>query len=480
MARRFIFRLFHAAQPASDHVPDAELLRRYARDQDSAAFELLVRRHADTVWAACNRVLRNEADADDAFQAAFLVLARKAGSVRNECVGGWLHRVAVNAALKLKASGRREPAGGLPDDHPAHAGRSPDPELATVVHQELARLPDRYRLPVVLCDLEGHTHAEAAKVLNWPVGSVSGRLSRAHALLRDRLTRRGLAAPAAIAAVLSAVSAPARAVSAAAGLAAGSIPVPPAVSTLTEGVLSAMRTAKIQFVVAVVAVTGLLGLAGTGTVLALTRPGPAAVPAPAPNVPLRTPEVAAVVPAAEPPIEGNWIPDGQDQNKRADPKLVPSAFPDLKPPTALDNPNYEAQLAKLCPRILGDAAPITIEATDDNYRRLLKARIHQGRLELRDRRLVLQIGKWDSSFYVAMVDCQEDMRAAAQELWANDAKALIPWLEEFVILAKEFERFTEARVRNGSDPPYALYSGQRHRLKVEAALWKAKNAAGGR
>src|SRR5262245_16718921 len=210
MARRFFFRLLSAATPAGDHVPDAELLRRFSHSRDSAAFELLVRRHADAVWAAALRVLRNEADAEDAFQAAFLVLARKAGSVRGECVGGWLYRVAVNSALKLRAvragsvsdgSGleRRDPSLTLPARTALESA-----ETAAVVHQELSRLPDRYRLPVVLCDLEGHTHAEAAKVLGWPVGSVSGRLSRAHTLLRDRLTRRGLAP----AAVLSACAAP--------------------------------------------------------------------------------------------------------------------------------------------------------------------------------------------------------------------------------------------------------------------------------
>src|SRR5438876_1083479 len=102
MPRRF-FRLLSAAGPTGDHVPDAELLGRFAATRDSAAFELLVRRHADAVWAAGFRILRNEADADDAFQTAFLVLARKAGTVRGACVGGWLHRVAVNAALTLPA-----------------------------------------------------------------------------------------------------------------------------------------------------------------------------------------------------------------------------------------------------------------------------------------------------------------------------------------------------------------------------------------
>jgi DNA-directed RNA polymerase specialized sigma24 family protein len=106
MARRF-FRLLSAAAPAGDHVPDAELLRRFTHSRDSVAFELLVRRHADAVWCAALRVLRNEADAEDAFQAAFLVLARKAASIRRTCVGGWLYRVAVNTALKLRA--RRAP-----------------------------------------------------------------------------------------------------------------------------------------------------------------------------------------------------------------------------------------------------------------------------------------------------------------------------------------------------------------------------------
>src|SRR5439155_9094191 len=152
MPRRF-FRLLNAAGPAGDHVPDAELLGRFAASRDSAAFELLVRRHADAVWAAGFRILRNEADADDAFQAAFLVLARKAGSIRGACVGGWLHRVAVNAALKLKASRERERPEFPPEQPPvAHAPGSPETdELAAVVHQELSRLPERYRLPVVLC-----------------------------------------------------------------------------------------------------------------------------------------------------------------------------------------------------------------------------------------------------------------------------------------------------------------------------------------
>lgn len=107
MPHRFFFRLLSSAVPAGDHVPDGELLRRFARDRDTAALELLVHRHADAVWTACRCVVRCDADAEDAFQATFLVLARKAGSVRAASAGGWLHRVAVNAALKLRERSSR-------------------------------------------------------------------------------------------------------------------------------------------------------------------------------------------------------------------------------------------------------------------------------------------------------------------------------------------------------------------------------------
>src|SRR5258708_38718960 len=125
MAGRLFFRLLSGAQPASDRVTDSELLRRFAIDGDSAAFELILRRHSDAVWTACRRILPSDADAEDAFQATFLVLVRKAGSIRNSCVGGWLHRVAVNAALKLQASCPREPVPpGALAEQPAHTAGS--------------------------------------------------------------------------------------------------------------------------------------------------------------------------------------------------------------------------------------------------------------------------------------------------------------------------------------------------------------------
>jgi RNA polymerase sigma factor (sigma-70 family) len=470
MSRRFLFRLFAAAAPAGDHVSDRELLQRFVSARDSAAFELLVRRHADAVWAAGLRVVGNEADADDVFQAAFLALARKAGSVRESCVGGWLHRVAVNAALKLKSGRTPTVREGVDlEAHPvADAPGSPEQdELAAVVHQELARLPERYRLPVVLCDLEGQTHAEAAKALGWPVGSVSGRLSRARDILRDRLTRRGLAAPAA---VLVAASAPASAINAATAIASGTVTASPVVSSLAEGVLSAMRTAKLKLIAGVVVTTGFVALAGVGTVDALTRPIPQIAPAIEAALPR---DVAA---QADPPIEGDWTPKAtlekhNDRGSRFVP--VPTAFPDLKAPDRQKEKNYHEALAKLCPRILGDDPPAVVVA-DDTYRRLLKARLQLGRLYIQKTQEVIEIGNWIPAHFSELFLCLNDMRGVALELWGNDPKVLIPWLEEFVIMSKHYEFFFEIRVQSGNEPPENLFAARRHRLEAEAALWKAK------
>ncbi|QJW98624.1 RNA polymerase sigma factor [Frigoriglobus tundricola] len=113
MSRRLLSRLLASVPSETDHVPDAELLRRFATANDLSALELLVRRHADAVWAACRRLSRCEADAEDAFQAAFLALIRGAGQVRARCVGAWLHRVAAHAALHLRRLAARQhgPAG---------------------------------------------------------------------------------------------------------------------------------------------------------------------------------------------------------------------------------------------------------------------------------------------------------------------------------------------------------------------------------
>lgn len=185
-------RLAHLAAPGA---PDAELLRRFADHGDGAAFELLVWRYAGLVFGTARRALGNAPDADDAFQAAFLALARRAATVRSgEALGGWLHRVALRAALKVRAArARRAAREGAPlPDRAARATPAPD-DTAAVIDEELARLPEKLRVAFVLCELEGRADAEAAAQLGCPVGTVQSRLSRARERLRARLSRRGLA-----------------------------------------------------------------------------------------------------------------------------------------------------------------------------------------------------------------------------------------------------------------------------------------------
>lgn len=176
---------------------DAELLRRYRETQDRAAFAVLMQRHGAMVYAVCQSVLRRREDAEDAVQATFLVLAQKAGSIRQqEGLGGWLQRVAYRIALKARADNARR------QRREAQAARSPmaEPtgddlswrELRSILHAELAALPESLRAPLVLCYLEGRTQEEAARQLGWPLSTVRGRLQRGREKLRRRLERRGV------------------------------------------------------------------------------------------------------------------------------------------------------------------------------------------------------------------------------------------------------------------------------------------------
>ncbi len=183
---------------------DGELLGRFAdrsgeRDASGPAFAALVERHGPMVLRVCRRVLRDEHDAQDAFQATFLVLVRSAGAVRRQdSVASWLHGVALRVSARARvelarAAGTtpRHRVGRGPQDRPADGDSTP--ELATILDEELARLPERYRAAVVLCYLEGQTCEAAACRLGWPVGTVKSRLARGRERLRRSLTRRGLA-----------------------------------------------------------------------------------------------------------------------------------------------------------------------------------------------------------------------------------------------------------------------------------------------
>ena len=184
---------------------DAELLDRFlsrsAAAEDAAlaaeaAFAALVARHGPMVLGVCRRALADPNDVEDAFQATFLVLVRRARSVRvGDSLGRWLYGVARRVAAKAQARSERARVRSVPLGREPVASEPPADriELLAALDEEVSRLPEKYLAPVVLCDLEGLTHAQAAARLRWPVGTVSGRLSRARDLLRNRLVRRGMA-----------------------------------------------------------------------------------------------------------------------------------------------------------------------------------------------------------------------------------------------------------------------------------------------
>ena len=183
---------------------DAQLLDRFVSQQDASAeyaFQVLVQRHGPLVMGVCRSVLGDLHDAEDAFQATFLVLARRASSLRNPAnLGPWLHGVARRTSQKARARRSRleclihraatkmGTGAATATDRGAHAT-----EEAELLHEEIGRLPEKYRTPVVLCDLEGLSREEAAKRLGWPIGTLGVRLMRARERLRVRLTRRGIA-----------------------------------------------------------------------------------------------------------------------------------------------------------------------------------------------------------------------------------------------------------------------------------------------
>jgi len=175
---------------------DCQLLEEFVLRRSDAAFAALVVRHGPMVLAVCRRFLANAHDAEDAFQTTFLVLARKAGHLgRRELLANWLYGVARRVAARVRTlAARRLPQGEQPIEMIAAKGPVEEaPDLQPLLHEEVNRLPAKYRGPIVLCYLEGKTNEEAAQDLRCPVGTVKGRLARAREMLRKRLIRRGLA-----------------------------------------------------------------------------------------------------------------------------------------------------------------------------------------------------------------------------------------------------------------------------------------------
>lgn len=254
---------------APDDPPDHALLDRFAADRDADAFALLVARHGPMVLAVCRRVLGNAPDADDAFQAAFLVLVRRAGDVRHQDrLTGWLYGVAYRTAtearrLRARRVSRETPTGEVPDVPVEPA--SPDADLPAVVERELAALPDHYRLAVALCDLHGRPRADAAALLGIPEGTLSSRLNAGRKLLASRLARCGYGLAAVGTVGGSASAAPGPLIDAAVR-AAVEFPSPD-VSSITEGVVHTM-SAKRKLLGWAVACAVAAGAVGTTAVFA--------------------------------------------------------------------------------------------------------------------------------------------------------------------------------------------------------------------
>src|SRR5260370_26581373 len=182
-----------ALGPDGGGLTDGQLLQRFLTRRDEAAFAVLVRRHGPMVLGVCRRILHNSHDADDAFQATFLVLVRKAPVLASRAVvGNWLHGVAYRTALKARSADARRRVKERAMSRPEALEEDLRPEWHALLDRELNGLPERDRAPAILCDLEGKTRREAARLLGCPEGTLSGRLSRARSLLARRLARHGL------------------------------------------------------------------------------------------------------------------------------------------------------------------------------------------------------------------------------------------------------------------------------------------------
>ena len=264
---------------------DGQLLKDYLGHRDEAALAALVQRHAPMVWGVCRRVLRNYHDAEDAFQATFLVFVRKAASIASpELLANWLYGVAHQTALNARATtakrgARERQVTEMPE--PAVMERDLWADLQPLLDQELSCLPDKYRVALVLCDLEGKTRKEAARQLAVPEGTLAARLARGRVMLAKRLGRHGLAVSGgALAAVLAqnaaSASAPTSVVGStikaaslfAAGQATATAVVSAKVAALVEGVMKAMLFSKLKTAIAIVLI---LGFAATGATILTCR-----------------------------------------------------------------------------------------------------------------------------------------------------------------------------------------------------------------
>jgi RNA polymerase sigma factor (sigma-70 family) len=379
---------------------EGQLLERFLARGDEAAFEAIVRRHGPMVLGVCRRVLSDPNDVEDAFQATFLVLVRKAGSIRDrDVLGTWLYGVARRVAVRARVDARRRRARQWSDaTEPAcedRRGEGEDgAEFRAIIDEEISRLTERYRSPLVLCDLEGHTHEQAAVQLRCPVGTVKSRLARAREKLRSRLARRGLAPSAGLLAaalapepasamtteLLGSTIGAATRVAAGRAIAAGAVSA--AVAALVEGTMRSTSMTALKFAATLLTAAGIIAT-GAG-VLAYQVPG-------------NQPAGAAIDPRTKVVLEPKGIPEPQtkaftEEFKVALPK---PAVADTKKAQGTDPSQTIASLAQArhwsavvsFEKALSDyqAGRITIDALRDKALRVLEA--HRDLINTKDSRI---------------------------------------------------------------------------------------------
>jgi RNA polymerase sigma factor (sigma-70 family) len=432
---------------------DAQLLDRFVSCRDEAAVAALVRRHGPMVWGVCRRVLRNLQDAEDAFQATFLVLVRRAAAISpREMVANWLHGVAHQTALKARATGAKRQAREKQMNQRPEPEAESEPELwgdlQPLLDRELSRLPDKYRLAVVLCDLEGVSRKEAACRLGIPEGTLSSRLTTARTMLARRLARHGLAlSGGALAAVLSqnvaagglppsaAMSAIKAATLVAAGRAAGGV-ISAKVAALTDGVLKTMLLKKLTTLTSVLLLVGVLGL------------GSAALP------------------------PGAW---GAGQTQRQE------AISDGPAPQARseDAPRKDARDNKAPDKVQGvgaddkgkEAKPEAKEpAPDQKVQALLKERLAVLK-EMQNRADKLYQAGQESKGELLQIKLR--VLKAELDLCATD-KERIAVHEKMVAVLKEIEQQVEELVKQNAAGAGAVLEARLNRLEAEIALERAR------
>jgi RNA polymerase sigma factor (sigma-70 family) len=331
----FLIRRLHryVGRPASG-VLDAELLERFVNQRDEAAFELLVWRHERMVFGLCQRILRRHQDAEDAFQATFLALACKAGSIgKRQALASWLHKVAYRIALRARANSakrthheRQAVVNTGRSDANAEADTGVDGLAYRLLHEEVNRLPEKYRAPVVLCYFEGRTNEEAARQLRCPTGTVVTWLARARKRLRSRLEHRGLAPAIGLMALgrwpgsdaLAAAPDSLRELTVRAALVfaidhtATSL-VSARVSALAQGVLKSMMMTKLKLIAAMVLC---IGLVGTGSGVLAFRNTCTESLINLPETPAGLGALKATGPQVENPLATDDVEPRDDQSKK--------------------------------------------------------------------------------------------------------------------------------------------------------------------